>query len=56
MDNKRVDCFKCKFFYITWDQRYPKGCRAFEFKTSRLPSLDVYRASGQRCLRFEKKN
>ncbi len=52
---KRVDCFKCKYFYVTWDQRFPKGCRAFEFKTARLPSMEVLRASGQPCMRFERK-
>lgn len=56
MNNKRVDCFKCKNFYVTWDQRFPKGCKAFNFKTNRLPSLEVFRASGEQCLRFEKKS
>lgn len=54
--SKRIDCFKCKFFYVTWDNRYPKGCKAFQFKTAGLPSVEVLRASGQPCLRFEKKN
>ncbi|MBP2242551.1 hypothetical protein J2Z40_003127 [Cytobacillus eiseniae] len=55
MTKKRIDCFKCKFFYVTWDQQFPKGCKAFQFKTANLPSLDVRRASGQPCLRFQKK-
>nr|WP_254119758.1 uracil-DNA glycosylase [Bacillus sp. FJAT-29790] len=55
MVSKRIDCFKCKFFYVTWDNRLPKGCRAFGFKTARMPSAEVLRASGQPCLRFEKK-
>ncbi|MFO1442167.1 uracil-DNA glycosylase [Bacillus sp. Bva_UNVM-123] len=55
MMKKRIDCFKCKYFYVTWDSRYPKGCKAFQFKTAQLPSAEVLRASGQPCLRFEKK-
>ncbi|MBY0123399.1 uracil-DNA glycosylase [Bacillus sp. S/N-304-OC-R1] len=55
MNSKRIDCFKCKYFYVTWDQRFPKGCKAFQFKTAKLPSMEVLKASGQPCLRFEKK-
>jgi len=51
-EQKRIDCFKCKHFYITWDSRFPKGCKAFEFKGRALPSVEVKRASGQDCLRF----
>jgi hypothetical protein len=54
-ENKKIDCFKCKFFYVTWDQRFPKGCKAFQFKTAKLPSIEVLKASGQPCLRFERK-
>ncbi|MCM3705454.1 uracil-DNA glycosylase [Cytobacillus firmus] len=55
MSSQKIDCFKCKYFYVTWDRNHPKGCRAFQFKTSQLPSLEVFRASGNPCLRFEKK-
>ncbi|WP_347343175.1 uracil-DNA glycosylase [Peribacillus frigoritolerans] len=39
---KRVNCMACRHFYITWDLSFPKGCRAFQFKTSNQPSLDVF--------------
>ncbi|MDQ0271779.1 uracil-DNA glycosylase [Cytobacillus purgationiresistens] len=56
MKQERIDCFKCKFFYITWDQHHPRGCKSFGFKTKKLPSLEVSAASGHPCLRYEKKN
>nr|WP_144544488.1 uracil-DNA glycosylase [Cytobacillus oceanisediminis] len=56
MTSQRIDCFKCKNFYVTWDRTHPKGCKAFQFKTSLMPAMEVFRASGHPCLRFEKKN
>lgn len=50
-----VDCFKCKHFYVTWDEAKPKGCRAFGFKTNRLPSVVVFESSGEPCMKFEPK-
>ena len=29
----RANCFRCKFFYVTWDNRFPRGCRAMGFKS-----------------------
>ncbi len=50
-----VDCFKCKHFYVTWDKNRPRGCRALQFKTKRLPSDVVRATSGKDCLLFSLK-
>lgn len=55
MEKKRIDCFKCKHFYITWDQNFPRGCRAMGFKLKEMPSDVVFQSSGMECLRFEEK-
>ncbi|PLS18393.1 uracil-DNA glycosylase [Bacillus sp. M6-12] len=55
MDQKRINCMKCRHYYVTWDPKFPKGCRAFQFKTARLPSLEVLRSSGRPCLKFDAK-
>ncbi|MBD3754447.1 MAG: uracil-DNA glycosylase [Gammaproteobacteria bacterium] len=47
-----IDCFKCRFFYVTWDANNPRGCKAFGFKTKRLPSDVVFEASGEPCMKF----
>lgn len=52
MSVERVDCFKCKFFRVTWEPNFPYACQAFHFKGKNLPSLDVFRSSGRRCLNF----
>ncbi|MCL2087494.1 MAG: hypothetical protein FWH05_07900 [Oscillospiraceae bacterium] len=50
------DCFKCKHFYITWEQKSQKACRLFEFKSDRLPSVVVFKSTGKKCEGFEPKN
>ncbi|MFS8629776.1 MAG: uracil-DNA glycosylase [Bacillales bacterium] len=55
MKKKRINCFQCRYFYVTWDPNFPRGCKAFGFKTKTLPSVEVLRASGQECLKFEPK-
>ncbi len=53
--NRKVDCFHCRYFYITWDRNFPRGCRAMGFKSKEMPHLEVLQASGMECLKFEKK-
>ncbi|RHW40057.1 uracil-DNA glycosylase [Lysinibacillus yapensis] len=47
-----VNCFKCQYFHVTWDQRNPRGCKAYNFKTKQLPSLVVKQSSGLDCMQF----
>jgi hypothetical protein len=54
MFREKIDCFKCRHFYITWDKSFPKGCEAIGFKSEKMPSVVVYEASGIACLRFAK--
>ncbi len=51
----RRNCFKCKFFYITWDKQHPNGCKAMGFKTRQLPSSTVFQSSGKPCEMFKEK-
>jgi len=56
LEDKKINCLLCKHYYVTWDPQFPKGCRAYQFKSNRLPSVEVLRASGEICLKFESKN
>lgn len=49
------NCFKCRHFFVTWDQQNPRGCRAYQFKGKAIPSTIVKSSSGMDCLKFEKK-
>ncbi|WDP88674.1 MAG: uracil-DNA glycosylase [Desulfobacter sp.] len=51
----RINCYKCKFFYVTWEPAHPNGCRAMGFKSKQLPSVVVRRSSGKPCQLFEPK-
>ena len=49
-------CHKCIHYYVTWDQHFPYGCRAMDFKSKRLPINDVRMAMRAKdCLAFEMK-
>lgn len=55
-DNKeKINCFTCKHFYITWDKRYSRGCKAMGFKSEQMPSHVVRQTSGIECGRYERK-
>ena len=50
-----IACFECQFFYITWDKNAPRGCRAYGFKCSEIPSSAVMRVTGMSCQLGKKK-
>ena len=52
----RINCFKCAYFKITWDQKFPKGCGFFGFKSAGMPSDEVYASAGAECAVFEDKS
>lgn len=50
-----VNCFECIYFYTTWEPNAPRGCKAYGFKTKKLPSVVVKQSSGMECLQFQPK-
>ena len=44
-----VKCHGCSFFYITYKQLKPYGCKAYGFISRLLPSKVVFDASGIKC-------
>ncbi|SDX82465.1 hypothetical protein SAMN05518855_102347 [Paenibacillus sp. CF384] len=51
----RINCMQCLHYYVTWDPKFPRGCKAFKFKTSTMPSAAVLFSSGKPCMNFEAK-
>ena len=43
------NCRSCRYFYITWDPQYPNGCKAYRFKSKKLPMEEVLQTSGMLC-------
>ncbi|HHW37852.1 MAG TPA: hypothetical protein GXX18_11515 [Bacillales bacterium] len=56
MNQQKVNCFKCNYFYTTWDVRFPRGCKAYGFKSRQIPSDYVLQVSGHTCMKYEAKN
>ncbi len=50
-----VDCRKCEHFRITWEKNRPYACKAFGFKSLKIPSAEVLINSGRECLKFSQK-
>ena len=46
---ERINCLRCVHYYITWDRRFPRGCRVLDFKSRYLPSYVVFNSSGMPC-------
>jgi len=54
-DPEIPNCRSCRYFYITWDAKKPYRCRAMQFKSSVLPTIEVLEADGAVCISFRKK-
>lgn len=51
----RVNCNRCAHYYVTWDESFPRGCRALGFKSRTLPALVVKNSSGMPCQMYRPK-
>jgi len=54
-ESEKVSCFNCLSFYITYELRFPYGCRAIGFKSARMPSQEVSASSGMVCQFYKAK-
>ncbi len=59
MENKKegtlVNCFFCEHFHITDDVKRPYGCYPMDFKSDRMPAVDVYNNTRMDCSLFVRK-
>lgn len=56
MPDNIPNCLECAHYFITHEVSFPYGCRAMNFKSRRLPVLDVIAATGEPCLTFTPKS
>jgi hypothetical protein len=52
---KRIQCHKCQYYFVTWQQNKPHGCRGFNFKSKLLPSIVVQQSSNKACELYKPK-
>ena len=50
---ERPQCLRCRHYYITYDVRFPYGCRAMGFKSRRAPQEEILTLTGVPCQTFE---
>lgn len=53
--SRSILCTRCSHYYVTWDKRFPYGCKAMGFKSERYPCRVVQETSGTECQMFEQK-
>lgn len=53
--SRAPDCLKCAHFKVTWEPAFPRSCVVFGIKSRNLPSIEVYRATGQHCPSYRPK-
>lgn len=51
----KINCKKCKYYFVTWEKQRPHGCRAYGFKSPQIPSMVVFQSSGYDCCQFKQK-
>ena len=56
MKKNDAHCHNCEYFYITWDKKFPYGCKAMDFKSKKYPLILVKECSGMICQAFKHKN
>jgi hypothetical protein len=54
-ESQLQSCQECVHYFISWDANFPYGCKAMNFKSKRMPQLEVLESSGQPCVSFELK-
>ncbi len=54
--SERPNCMQCRHFFITWLGDFPRGCRAYRFRSPEYPSIVVLRESGLGCQLFERRH
>jgi len=52
---KRINCRVCEYYFVTWEPNQPHGCKAYGFKSAKIPSMVVFQSSGIECSYFKKK-
>lgn len=51
----KVQCNKCKYYYVTWDVQFPYGCKLYGIKSKQVPSIVVSKSIGTQCEQFIEK-
>lgn len=51
-----MNCMSCVNFFVTWDPKFPMGCKLYGIKSKTAPHDQVFQNTGQPCLVYQPKN
>ena len=51
----KPNCFRCRYFRVTWERQNPRACEAYGFKRREVPAAVVLRSSGLPCMKYAPK-
>lgn len=51
----KCNCLLCTHFYVTYDKKFPRGCRKYNFISDMIPSEVVNRYLGTECEHYSYK-
>lgn len=54
-DDDEINCLKCTHYFVTWNRRYPRGCRVYGFETDLMPSDAVLIYTCKSCNYYKNK-
>lgn len=52
---KKINCFDCVYFKITYSTLHPRACLQWGFKGMQMPSIAYFQSVGKNCEQFVKK-
>lgn len=55
MEQGKPQCLKCVHYFATYDPQSPRGCKAYGFRSSSIPSQVIKRETGSECIQFKER-
>ena len=49
INQKKENCYGCKYFFVTYKKSKPYGCKAYGFISKKNPTQVVFQSSGIKC-------
>ncbi len=50
-----ISCLRCVHYYVTWNKKYPRGCRKYGFETDLMPSDTILIYTCKSCAYYKNK-
>ncbi len=51
-----INCVKCINYKVTWDVKFPHGCKLWGIISKKMPAYEVFQSLGKNCPHFTPKN